>query len=266
MSDYRSHLSITVWAALLVMVLGTILTLPERTTEFFVLGSPVRLTVSSSVLVALVALTVVCAGFDAALRTHPRPDLLQHSSRYWGLPAVSILTAVLGLHQVQDKTAWLFGLVATAGFLITVLWAEYHVVDREAPEFTRWHLVLNALALTVLSIALFSIYMLRMRSLLSAPLVGGIVMLVALDMLRDYAPSALDAHLYAGIIALLMAQATWLLNYAAFSAQNLSLALMLIFYILISWTLREWQGRPASRLLEVFVLLVVLGLTTALVF
>ncbi|NOZ50701.1 MAG: hypothetical protein GXP37_11740 [Chloroflexi bacterium] len=247
MLDYRSHLSVTVWAALLVLVLGAVLTLPDRAFVINVLGSPVRFAISSAGLVGLVAVTVVCAGFEAALQTHPRKDLLRHTYRYWGLPGATVMTATLTLAQLTNKGLWLLGLGVTAVILITVLWAEYHVLDVDASDYRRWRLVLNAVAFVLVAVALISIYQGRTRSLVSAPLVGSITMLVALDLLRETTASIRVAHLYASVIAFLMAQATWLLNYAAFSAVRVGLVMLVVFYLLVSWTQLELHGRYHLR-------------------
>ena len=66
------------------------------------------------------------------------------------------------------------------------------------------------------------------------------------------------AHLYAAIIGLLLAQATWLLNYTAFPAQRLGLILMLVFYVLVSWTQRELAPeRLVPRWLDALLLVLV---------
>ena len=257
MTYFRSQLSITVWTTLLALTLGRILVLPARATNVMLLGSPIRLSITSTALAGLVALAVVCAGFESGVQNHPRHQQVRHSYRFWGLPGVTVFTAALVLGRLDDKIAWVLGLAVTALVLIMVLWGEYHMLDSKTPAFVRWRLLLDALALGVLGVALISIYQLRLRSFVSAPLVGGLSMLVALDMLRERTSMRL-AHLYAAIIGLLLAQATWLLNYTAFPAQRLGLILMLVFYVLVSWTQRELAPeRLVPRWLDALLLVLV---------
>ncbi|NOZ70520.1 MAG: hypothetical protein GXP38_01175 [Chloroflexi bacterium] len=247
MSDYRSYLSVTVWTTLLILALEELVSLPERMVSLTVLGSPVRLGVSAQMFVGLVAVTVVCAGFEAAIHTHPRKDLLKHTYRFWGLPGATVMTATVTLAEMQGKSAWLLAMMVTAVVLIAILWGEYHVIDTEAPVYRRARVVLNAMALLLVAVAFVYVYQSRMRSLVSAPLMGGIAGLVALDLLREATPKMRTVQLYAGVIAFLMAQATWLLNYSALPALPVGLFLLTTFYFLVSLAMQELRGQLRLR-------------------
>jgi hypothetical protein len=95
MNEYRSHLSVTTWIVLASLTFGLLITIPERTFSLSVFGSPIDFRFSSAFLAGLAALAATWAGLEAALRTHPRKDLLQHTYRFWGLPTAIVLTGAV---------------------------------------------------------------------------------------------------------------------------------------------------------------------------
>lgn len=262
MSDYRSYLSVTVWITLLILALEKVISLPTRMMSLTVLGSPLSLGISDHMFAGLVAVTVVCAGFEAAIRTHPRKELLQHTYRFWGLPGATVMTATVALVEMPTKSAWLLAMGVTAVVLIAILWGEYHALDPETSIYRRARVVLNTMAFLLAAIAFVYVYQSHMRSLVSAPLMGGIAGLVTLDLLREATVSMRAVQLYAGVIGFLMAQATWILNYSALPSVSVGLILLVVFYLLVSLAMQELRGRlQRRRSLEYLVLtLVVVGI------
>ena len=135
MSDYRSHLSVMIWAALVTLALAAVISLPRRVLSANILGSPISLVISGNLLVGLVALVIVCAGLEAAIRTHPQTALLHHTYRYWALPGAIVLTVAAVLPVAPNRTAWV-GLLLLCGLaLAAATVAEYHTIDREDRHF-----------------------------------------------------------------------------------------------------------------------------------
>ncbi|RME45282.1 MAG: hypothetical protein D6791_11155 [Chloroflexi bacterium] len=233
MTDYRSHLSVAIWAALVALVLGSFLHLPARSLDFIFLGSPLSISLTGNMLVALVALTIICAGMEAALRTHPRHDLLRHTFRYWGLPAATVLAGAALLPAAPTKAAWLVVLLLTVLALAAVTLAEYHTVDPENEYYHIARVVLNLIAYGVAAVVFVLVYGSRSRSLLSATSIGIFSGLLALDLLRGSKQPLRYVALYSFVVAVVLAQATWVLNYWPFASIRVGLILLVGFYLLV---------------------------------
>jgi hypothetical protein len=247
MNDYRSHLSVTLWAALAALALGTVLPLPERTFSAQIFGSPVTVLVTARMLTGLVAVVIACAGLEAAIRTHPRPELLNHTYRYWGLPSAIVLTAAAVLPTAPSDAWWLVGLTLTGLALGAAAIAEYHVIDHDHPRFHNARLALNGLCYTLAALAFVLIYSSRSRSLISATLISGIGGLLALDLLRESTRGHLAALLYSAVTAVVLAQFTWVLNYWPHLSIRVGMILLVVFYLLVGLAHQELLGR-LSRL------------------
>jgi len=133
-------------------------------------------------------------------------------------------------------------MAVTAVVLIAILWGEYHVLDPEAPVYRQARVVLNTMAFLLAAMAFVYVYQSHIRSFISAPLMGGIAGLVALDLLREAPVSMRAVQLYAGVIGFLMAQAIWILNYSALPSVSVGLILLAVFYLLVSLALQELRG------------------------
>ena len=97
------------------------------------------------------------------------------------------------------------------------------------------------------ALAFVVIYGTRSRSLISATLIGTIAGLLALDLLHDSGPRLRTAVLYSAIVALIMAQTTWVLNYWPYASTRMGLALMVLFYLMVGLAHQELQGRLTKR-------------------
>lgn len=247
MSDYRSHLSVTLWATLMVLALGAVLTLPERVVSFNVFGSPIAASLNAELLVALVAVAIICAGLEAAIRTHPQKDLLKHSYRYWALPGAIVLTAAAVLPAAPTNALWFAVLALTGLALAIVTIAEYHTVDPGDSHYHGARLTLNILAYMTAAVIFILIYTTRSRSLISATAIGVLSGLLTLELLRSFQYRFRQALLYSVVIALVMAQSTWVFNYWPFASARIGLILLVQFYLLAGLAHQELSGQLTRR-------------------
>ncbi len=247
MSDYRSQLSVTLWATLMVLALGAVFTLPERIFSTEVLGSPLSASLNGDLLVALVAVTIVCAGLEAAIRTHPKPALLRHTYRYWALPGAIVLTSAVVLPVAPTNAIWFAVLMLTGLALAAVTLAEYHTVDLDDAHYRSARLILNILAYITAAVVFILIYTTRSRSLISATAIGLLSGLLALELLRGAHTTFRRALLYSVIIALVMAQSTWVFNYWPFASARMGLILLVQFYLFVGLAHQELMGQLTIR-------------------
>ena len=247
MSDYRSHLSVTLWATLMVLALSAVLTLPERIFSAQVLGSPLSASLNADLIVALVAVTIVCAGLEAAIRTHPHKALLRHTYRYWALPGAIVLTSAVVLPVAPTNAIWFAVLTVTGLALAAVTLAEYHTIDLDDTHYRSARLTLNILAYVTAAVVFILIYTTRSRSLISATAIGLLSGLLALELLRGSHSAFRQVILYSAIIALVMAQSTWVFNYWPFASARMGLVLLVQFYLLVGLAHQELMGKLTRR-------------------
>ncbi len=266
MSDYRSHLSVTIWAALLVLALGSVLILPERVFSADLLGSPLSFTLSTDIFVALVALTVICSGLEAAIRTHPRQAVLHDTYRYWGLPSAVVVAAAAVLPAAPSNALWLVALAFSGLVLAAAAVAEYHTVDADDPHYHSARLVLNMLAYTLAALAFVLVYGARSRSLISATAIGIMAGLLAMDLLREADRPLRLILLFSGIIALAMAQSTWVFNYWPFASMRVGLVLLVEFYLIVGLVGQELMGHLTRRRAIEYILLALVAMALMLWF
>jgi hypothetical protein len=251
MNEYRSHLSVTTWIVLASLTFGLLITIPERTFSLSVFGSPIDFRFSSAFLAGLAALAATWAGLEAALRTHPRKDLLQHTYRFWGLPTAIVLTGAVLLPEITAEGVWLITLALTGATLAASMAGEYHTIDTDAQEYGNARLMLNGLAYAVAAVAFILIYLSRSRSLVSATMIGLTAGLLAMDLLRGSRARMRLVFLYSAFIGLMLAQLTMVLNYWPFASVRVALVLLVGFYLLVGLTQQTLRGESSrQRMIE----------------
>ncbi len=233
MSDYRSHLSVTIWIVLASLTFGVLISLPERVYSVSVFGSPIDFRFSMAFLAGLVALAATWAGLEAALRTHPKKEYLQHTFLFWGLPTAIVLTGGVWLPTIQNQSVWLIALALTGAALAASMAGEYHTLDPEAQAYGNARLLLNVLAYAVAALAFILIYLSRSRSLVSATLIGLIAGLLAMDLLRGSQVRTRLIFLYSALVAFILAQFTVVLNYWPQASVRVALVLLVGYYLLV---------------------------------
>ncbi|NOX63518.1 MAG: hypothetical protein GXP42_16465 [Chloroflexi bacterium] len=246
-SAYLNHLSVAIWAALAALLLGATIQAPQRVFTIQIFGSPLSVVISMQWVAGLVALAVVSAGMEAAIRTHPKPQLLRHTYRYWALPGALALTAAALLPLVPGPTARASVLVICGLALTAATVAEYHTIDPEDGRRRNARLALNIMAYALAALAFVLIYNARSRSLVSATLIGSIAGLLASDLLRDDSSSVRGLILYSGVVAMIMAQVTWLLNYWPYASVRMGLALLVLFYLLVGLASQDARNQLSTR-------------------
>ncbi len=266
MNEYRSHLSVTTWIVLASLTIGVSLTLPERIYSISVFGSPVDFQLSSTFLAGLVALAATWAGLEAALRTHPRKDLLQHSFRFWGLPTAIVLTGAVLLPTLNNQASWIITLVLTGAVLATSMAGEYHTIDPENMSYGNARLLLNGLAYAVAAIAFILIYLSRNRSLISATLIGLTAGLLAMDLLHNNQTPTRLTILYSLLIAFILAQFTVALNYWPFASARVALILLVGFYLLVGLAQQAMRGKIGRRRTFEYLFMFMITVTVIFIF
>ena len=242
MNAYRNHLSVTTWIVLASLAMGLLIKLPERVYTLQAFGSPVDLRVSGALLAGLTALAATWAGLEAVLRTHPRKDLLRHTYRFWGLPSAITLAGAALLPTIHNPSVWVLTLAAVGAGLAASMAGEYHTIDSEDASYARARWLLNVLAYLMAALAFIFIYLSRSRSLVSATLIALTAGMLAVDLLRGNGAHAGEVFLISGLIALILAQFTVMLNYWPSPSIRVALALLVGFYLMVGLAQAHLRG------------------------
>lgn len=196
----------------------------------------------------IAVLTIIAStGADLLARAHPAMQsrslpvvnlgLVQSevAPGFWIMPSFSVIGA-FALFRVFSASlqgaAFVLALVGAGGLLLTVLTAQHYALDRSDKVRQRAQLVLQVVGY-MLAFACFSaIYFERFRTLYSATLIGGTAALLGYALLRWQARRGVV--LLAGFLGLVLAEATWALNYWPAHFLLGGALLLLIFYVAVN--------------------------------
>jgi hypothetical protein len=215
------------------------------------------------------SLTVITsAGADLLARSHPQmqsrtlPRInlglvsVEAAPAFWILPSFSVVGSFAFFRlfsNVFDGGAFALALVAAGGSLLAVLVAQHYALDRNPKLSQRAQLVLQAIGY-LLAFGIFSaVYYTRYRTLYSASLIGGSAALIAYALLAT--PARSNALRLSVLIGLVLAEATWALNYWATTFLIAGAVLLVIFYLAVSLLQHVTEGRLQRRLLVEYALL-----------
>src|SRR5581483_5586367 len=175
----------------------------------------------------------------------------------WILPCILIAGACLILPLFRDSARLaVVTIMLTAVLLVLVVLGEYLTIDLQDPAYAFARLGLN-LAVYLAALALFqTIYALKIRSILSAPLIGIAGALLALELLRSSESDVRRTWLYAATVGLGMGEALWALNYWNVSAVLGGVTLLVLFYLLTGFAQQYLFGKLSWRTLLEFAVVV----------
>ncbi len=255
------QLSLLVGMNALGLTLSLLLALPERTYELSFLGSQANVVFSGPWLFAMLLSVMTAAGVESIMRAHPRVHLSEtpYTAIMWILPCLIVAGAALILPLFRDSAPFAIStILVTALVLALVVLGEYLTVDLQDPAYAFARLGLN-LAVYLAALALFqAIYAFKLRSILSAPLIGIAAALLALELLRASEADVRRTWLYAATIGLGLGEALWALNYWNVTTLLGGVTLLIMFYILTGLSQQHLFGKLSWRTLVEFIVVVVL--------
>jgi len=258
---HSGQLGTTISLVMLGLVLAAVAVLPGRELAFTVLGSQLTVPLSQLTQLATVMIGLACSGADKVIGAHPlnRRRSPAYSAAFWTLPAVLMVAC---LYLVRELAWWGFriGFVLGSGALLAVvIMAQYHTVDRNDPRIREARLALNVLAYALAVFFFVVIYGTRLRSVLSATGVLVVSGALATELLRTPREDVRRTWLYAGVIAMVMGEATWVLNYVAMESRAGGGLLLVLFYTLTGLVQQHLWRRLTKRVAIEYITLAVAG-------
>lgn len=221
--------------------------LPVVTLSWFLIGSLVL---------------IVCAGADLLARSHPQlharalPTIVIGAIRievaptFWVLPSFSLIGSFAFFRLFSGLLqggAFALALVAAGGSLLTVLVAQHYALDRRPEVSQRAQVVLQVVAYLIAFGCFSAVTYTRYRTLYSASLIGITATLLSYALLA-YGPRP-ARFLLAALVGLMLAEATWALNYWATTFLLSGTVLLVAFYTTVSLLQHHAAGRLQRRLL-----------------
>ncbi len=265
---YRERASVVATLVVLGLILDVFLQLPSWMRDLTVLGSPLTISISQTVLMSALLVGIVCSGTDVIVRSHPTARQIEARFSFvtWTLPALTVLLAVVLLPQAPTLLYRMAGMLLTGLILILVISAEYYTVDPTHRRYLAARLSLNAWAYLLALVAFVLIYSAKARSLVSATQVTLISTLLALELLRSARRSFGRTALYALIAGLITGELIWAMNYWRIQGVIGGLILLLGFYVATGLANQQLQGRLTRRVLIEYAVVALIGLVILLQF
>jgi hypothetical protein len=237
--------------------------LPGWQAEVNVLGSPLGVGLAGTWLLAALLVVLCITGVEGLVRTAPglADAERRYTATFWILPGlVALATASAVPSQYGNRLAWLLILGLLGGLLTAVLAAEFGTAVEDGPFYRTSRLVLN-IAVFGAAFALYaSIYGRQLRGLLSAPAVMAVTFLLAVELLRSTEERLESTWLYAGILAFLMGEIVWALNWLGIGALSGGAVLLLFFYFFGGVSQQHLSGRLTAPIMVEFVSITLIGL------
>jgi len=257
----RDRLSVLIALILLTSVLFRFVQLPQVTRRFHLLGSPLEVNLTGTGLLVVLVGGLAAMGARYILAAHPdAPDRLPRPLVFsWVLPGLMGGMAAYLVELAPTEVVWAGGLLLAMLLIGLTVAAEFAALSPRHPAATRARLGLNVLAYLLALLFFYLIYRTRARSLVTATEITLVAFLIALDLLGVAETRATRVVLYAGIVGLLVGEATWALNYWRLDNWTTSLLLLLFFYLATGITQQYLLDRLKPAVLLEF------GLVTAAV-
>lgn len=223
-------------------------------------GDLPTITVSWLLIASLVVIT--SAGADLLARAHPQmqtrslPTLnlgavtFELAPGFWILPSFSIVGSFAFFRLFNGSlqgTAFALALLAAGGLLLAVLTAQHYALDRDSGISQRARLALQLIAYLLAFGCFSAIYYARLRTLYSASLVGVIGTLLTYAILQWTAQRG--QFRLALLVGLVLAEATWALNYWSAPFLLGGILLMVLLYVIVGVLQHYAAGTLQRRLL-----------------
>jgi hypothetical protein len=224
------------------------------------------ITVSWLLIGSLVVIT--SAGADLLARSHiqmqtrslPTLNLgvmrVEVAPGSWILPSFSVIGSFAFFrlfNAAAPGIALALALLAAGGLLLIVLVAQHYALDRNAALSQPARLGLQIITYLLAFGCFSAIYYTRFRTLYSASLIGLAGTLLAYEILQ-WRPQPGTFRL-AALVGLLLAEATWAINYWPTTFLLAGTLLLAIFYVAVGLIQQQQAGTLGGRLIAEYGLL-----------
>jgi len=264
----RDRLSVLIALILVIGVLFRFVQLPEVVRDFRILGSPLEIRLNRTGFLVVLLTSLVALGTRYVLMAHPdAPDRLPRPLYLsWVLPSLLAGMAAYFVEMAPNEGIWAGGLLLAALVISLAVAAEFGALSTDDSGYARSRLALNVLAYLLAFVLFYLIYRTRTRSLVTASATSLAASLVALDLLSVADVGVRRVSLYAGVVGLLVGEATWALNYWRVNNWGGGLFLLVVFYLGAGVAHQHLLEQLSLRVMVEFALITAIALVAILMF
>ena len=229
----RDRLSVLVATVLLLSVLFRFIQFPEVSWSLQVLGSPLEIRLTGTLLLVILTVALVVAGTRFVLQDHPAfpSNLPRPTYLSWVLPGLLVGLATYVVHLVPTVRLWAIGVLFIGLLSSLSVGAEFVALSTDDPRYTRSRLALNLLAYLLAFTLFYIVYQLRARSLITASMTMIVSFLLAIDLLSVADVGVKRVALFSAVVGLVVGESTWALNYWRLGNWAGALLILLTFYV-----------------------------------
>lgn len=241
------RLSLIAATILIAYTTARLVNLTSKTIDLQLPGLLISVSFNIQTIVAFLVAAITASGADRLVRDHP--SLKQKRSlQHWLLPALTALVIGIPFYQIPLSIYWWIGFIVGGALLITVLVAEYFVVDPNDNYYAPASITLTAVSFAIFMVLVASLRFSHARLLFILPVTSlgaGLVSLRALN-LRLNGKWYFSASL---IVMLLIGQLTAAIHYWSISPIGFSLVLLGAAYALTSFIGNLSEGESIGQAL-----------------
>ncbi len=239
---FVQRVSVLAWTVAATVSISLFLRLPTVVLTLNALGTPLSIRISETTVIAVFIALLTASGTERAIRTHPlfagdplgqEADSGGRTWLFWGLPAAVSILGVLLAPEAKTPLFQAGAALLSGGLIAVILFNLYVTADRESSGYRQARILLNVLSYTAALALFLLVYQTKTRSLLSGSLIAATAALLAVELLRDVLPRVNVVLSYAAVVALVLGEAAWALNYWPLSGASGGLVLLLIFYLFV---------------------------------
>lgn len=246
-------------------VLLLVVELPSRILALDFLGSALSININADSLLILFLPVLAIAGVDWVLRDHPyvRAGQVPFLFPFWMAPALMALALGILLTRLTVWPLWIAALIVGIFIIGLLIVAEYVTIATNAASYAVARLAVTALSYLI-AFGLFTlIYSARERSIISASATMFVAFTLSLDLLGPHIIGLKRAALFALIIAWLVGQGTWAMNYWNISNLSAGVLLLTVFYVSIGLVQQHFQERLSRSVLLEFAVVSLIAIVVA---
>lgn len=242
-SRLAERIGTIVFSIMALFMLTPALKVPALALPLDAFGTPLRLTVSRDLVVAIMSGLLAWAGSYAVLSLHPQYRVGARVYTHRVLPALAaIASAVLWQRQEGASLEAQLVLAVALGLSLTlVILAQYSALGDDSPWAPRLRALLSLVSLSVGLYLLTTIYGTRARSLVTATAAAVLAASLAIDILQYEAVGEWRLLRAAAVIGLVVGECAWALNYWRAVPLRAGFLLLIAIYILVGVTRRAFQ-------------------------
>jgi len=227
--------------------------LPTRRFALEILGSPLSLDFGVDTLLITLVPVLTIAGVDWVLREHPavRRGEVGYLFPFWIAPGLGTLALCLLLTRASTWPLWIGALLVGMVVIGILINAEYGALSSDLAGYANSRLVVSGLTYVIAYVLYAVIYNQRERTAISATQSALVTFLIAVELLAPHRIGLGKAAANAAVLAFLLAQVTWALNYWNISTWSAGVLMLTWLYVGVGISQEFHEGQPArGALLE----------------